>query len=612
MQHLAAGEVIDGPAAVIRELVENSIDANATNIVVSIKPRSRSILVRDDGHGISSDSGFSLIAKCNATSKLRTVEDLGDLRTLGFRGQALWAVASFASNLSVASRTIDADGFSDETSDFGICARFDRDGSIQNESIRPMAMNIGTVVHAEGMHGLDFGQRSLRECKEWLCRTSLYHADVLFTLQREDVTLWTSMRRSETSVIGVVDRDAEHLRSAFAAFLRKDSVNFHYYLHENKNDIDGHVELVFGLPGVVHYPTAANIVLAVNGRCVDVPQLNALVRGYFRSCLPSRRYPAVFIHVKASKRGVCDWNLHPMKTTMRLGTRDVPCDASRVIHEALNAAVSSAPFARLSAPSFTMGNEYCSLVTDSNAYALQALKLAANSALQDGAVRSERGSVQFANEQVAQHEFQELPGSPVSFVLWPVAQVLGTYIIAENATGIVLIEQHVAHERILFEQLKSSWSSSFVSLGPDQEIELPAYIGDDDEKLLNLSCLGFQVDRLEERRVAVVRSVPNILRHLSVQDVLRTILKLSDSVRCTDDAAATLACRGAVKNGTPLSMSRMRDIVNGLQKCMNPHTCPHGRPICWDINEQELAKVFQRRWSPRRSRKRRVSGNLED
>jgi DNA mismatch repair protein MutL len=408
VQRLAAGAVVNGPCDVVRELVENSLDANASVISVEVEPRTRNIIVSDDGYGISVASGLLRVAKCNATSKLRSVEDLGHIETLGFRGQGLWACASLAGEFSVASRTADA-------VDGGTRVRFASDGTVARGSVAPAAMAPGTIVMASKMTSLEFSAVKLRACKTWLATAALCHPGTSFSLKLRGKTVWSSLLSANATTI-----------EAVAAMLGKPSSYFRSAVVYD-DDI-GRAEAVVGLPSLVHYSSASHIMIAVNGRCVELSELSASVRSVFRSALPSRRYPVVFAHLTVKKRGACDWNVHPMKKTMRVGGGAVPCNVAPLLCKALVRALADTPLAMNTTDASRQEQSMFSKFDVSSVLA---------SVLDSG-----RDSV--ANDSSDWRR----PGLGGVFSLRPIAQVMQTYIVAEYDTGLLLIEQHTAHERI--------------------------------------------------------------------------------------------------------------------------------------------------------------------
>jgi DNA mismatch repair protein MutL len=189
------------------------------------------------------------------------------------------------------------------------------------------------------------------------------------------------------------------------------------------------------------------------------------------------------------------------------------------------------------------------------------------------------------------------------FQLRAIAQSLNTYIVAEHESGIFIIEQHVAHERVIFERLRKAWSSSFVPCAAG--VELPQRLAEDDERLLVLTSLGFEINlsHADGRRKAFLHSLPEVLRDAPKhEDVCELLWDLSLSNGSTeglvDDAAAKVACKAAVRNGQALTPARMNSIVHDLMACENAHTCPHGRPIFLELSQVDLASIFKRGWTP--------------
>jgi DNA mismatch repair protein MutL len=550
VQHIAAGEVIDGLCAVIRELVENAIDAEANSIVVNIDPDSQCVTVYDNGVGITVELGLLRVATCNATSKIRSVEDLGKLGSLGFRGQGLWAVAMQSSDVVMASRT--------HSADFGTRVAYRQDGVPLERSVQHIAMAPGTIVHASGLRSLDFGAVERRQCRAWLIRAALCHLGTVFRLESKGRVLWSSAGWSE---LGLMD--------AFASMLGKSPEDFRSSSLEDENV--GKVDVVVGLPSRVHFPTGNQIVLAVNGRCVDLPDLADVIRDVFRSLLPRRRYPGVFVHLNVTKRGACNWNLHPMKKTMRIGSKSAPCDAAVLVRRAL----------------------------------YKALGYDANPDTTPPKIQSLLGSLMNTSALIEKPGVME-NGEQGVLSFRAVGQALNTYIVAEFETGIMLIEQHVAHERILFERLTGAWAANFVEIAGG--IELPDHVAGDDEKVFALCSLGFDVNIDDEGKPfrAVVRTVPEILLTLVGEDGIEAALvALSNDVSSDgytiNDAAASVSCRSAIKNGAPLNMKQMQTMLGDLMRCRSPRTCPHGRPIFLELGQRELASVFHRTWISKQS-----------
>jgi DNA mismatch repair protein MutL len=415
VQRIAAGAVINEPCDVVRELVENALDANARLITVEIEPQARSIVVSDNGDGISLEAGLLHIAECNATSKIRSVEDLERIETLGFRGQGLWACASFAGELTVSSRTAEA-------LDGGVQVRFASEGTAIPSSVSPAAIAVGSVIRACDMKLLDFSPKALRACKNWISTAAICHPRTRFVLKQRGKVSYASLpvttAATKEGLANLLGKPAAHFRSGTA------------------NDPDlGSATVVVGLPSLVHYSSGNRITIAVNGRCVELPEVSAEVRSIFRSALPPRRYPGVFVHLTVMKVGACDWNVHPMKKTMRIGSTAVDCDVIPLVRVALNRALSHEPFA--------IGMQDSSdqhLFTSNSA----GIPFHNPSSVIASVLASKRDNAWKTGNQ--ENEDDRAPAGV--FGLRAIAQVMQTYIVAEYGTGILLIEQHTAHERI--------------------------------------------------------------------------------------------------------------------------------------------------------------------
>lgn len=588
MQRIAAGEVLRSPACCVRELAENALDARARAVRVDVDPGARALTCADDGGGMDA-AGVVGAARCNATSKLRDVAGLGAVRTLGFRGQGLWVLAGVArEGLVVKSRVAAADA--------GVRVLFDGDGGVV-EAAR-CAMGAGTIVTATGLPWA-CGPAEVRDARQWLERTALVWPGVAFSLSVKGKAVWRS-----AATPGREDDSGCRAHAAFASFVGRPAADFRRAAVADETGLCGGVDVVVGVPARVHFGDGRKVVVAVNGRCVSLPDVERGVRASFRSALPPRRYPAVFVRVTAARRGVCDWNISPVKSTMRVQGVDLAALVNRAIELALGsdfveisedgASPSEGVLAAASVQALGgHGAAIESLLTRSQA-SWEALTVLESSAEQD------EDSIEVIGES-ADTAARSMTNLKV------VSQTLGTYILAEHdGSGLFLIEQHVAHERILYEELLDTWGSSFVDLAPDRVITLPAAVASDDERLLALSDLGFDLTTSDSSSgipTVTVTSVPRAAKSLPTADLaaaVRSIAVASDGQgNAVTDAAARLACRGAVRNGTPLSMRFMTGVVQRLTRCRNPHTCPHGRPIFLELGARDLAALFNRRYSPR-------------
>lgn len=598
VQRIAAGEVLRGLSCAVRELVENALDARAMSVRVDVDPALRALTCSDDGSGMDA-AGIVCAAGCNATSKLRDVGGLDAVATLGFRGQGLWALAGVAGEgLVVMSRV--------GSEDAGVRVVFDGDGGVQGA--RRCAMGVGTIVAGVGLPwGCDAAE--VREARQWLERATLVWPAVSFSLSVKGKVLWRSGSSSGDG--------ADDAQAVFADFVGRPAADFRRAVVADESGLCGSVDVVVGVPARVHFGDGNRVVVAVNGRCVALPEVERCVRASYRAALPSRRYPAVFVRVTASRRGACDWNISPIKSTMRLRGVDLPALVARAIELALGS-------------DFVVGGEDAGPHVSEGVLAAASAEAAAPG--DPGAVvaallaRTRDARLAAAAVGPAPNETDGGDGLAGGIGLGmtsikAVAQTLGTYILAEhNGSDLFLIEQHVAHERVLYEELVNTWSSSFVRLSADRVVTLPAAVASDDERLLSLSALGFELSHNDSSGdcapTATVLTAPRAVASLSPADLAAAVRAVAaDGLGANagvDRAAASLACRAAVRNGAPLSGRAMDGLVQRLARCRNPHTCPHGRPVFVELGARDLAALFRRRYSPRArvARRRRARGML--
>lgn len=595
VQRIASAAVIDGYVAVVRELVENSLDAGARGVRVDVDLVARGVVVSDDGGGVSVAQGLRRVGECNATSKLGSVEELKEgVSTLGFRGQGLWALAAVADGLAVASRVRGVEG--------GVEVLFGGDGELLEE--RVVAMACGTVVRVTDLPWQYEGRSAagvLRACKEWLVRTALCHPHVSFSLSRADAIVWRYVR---------LDGDWRYaVRALLAAQLKRHVRDFGTAERVTKGL--GAVRVAVGLPSVVHAASTKWIIVTVNGRCVDHERVCHAVRDAAGIHVPRSRHPVVFAELEV--RAACvDWNISPMKHRIRFTSKR---DEDLLVDNVISAVHEAVQFSRVEDG-------------DTNPdMSLHARNGAEQIAPGGRTLRSLFAS--FSEQEIASDDYRndrdgsstlDSHGNVLSGFanLKVICQVLETYILVERDGGIMLIEQHVAHERVLFEQLSSEWSTSFRPLS--DPLLIPGSIGD--ERAFALTSLGFDVTSgLTSAEFDVpfhVWSLPQTLLSSPKEAIVSILLELSLGTDTCKSAAASVACRLAVRNGSTLSMSRMEYIVSALSTTQNPRTCPHGRPILFELGRKDLASIFGRSWTPQAKPKKKAgspvpqSGRLEE
>lgn len=618
VQRIAAGAVIYDYASVVRELMENALDANAGSVDVDVDVERGVVAVCDDGNGIPDALDLRLVAGCNATSKLRSLAELeAGVCTLGFRGQGLWAVAATCGELSVASRV--------RGQPCGLRVRFGRDGT-PLQAPAPVAMAQGTAVVAEGLpwRELPPAQRTkaFRRCRAVIVHAALCHPRVALRLTRARRPVWSvsPAREDGAAIAAILAREAAIPPSAVAHVeVRLDSYAGSAAADGGGDDDDDDEEaaevegvevlVAVASPAVASATSRDTLVTAVNGRPVRLPAVARAVAAGAR--VRRGRFPVAFVALRVPPRLV-DWNVCPAKTRMQLRDPGMEVRLVQLVTETVarllrvpRAVQPPTPALRPAAGLGNIGG------TDWGSTSPVAGLLAA---MQE---RAQKSGQEFQEQNATTGTTTTMmmpPTMPAGFLdARVVAQLLNTYILVEHAGGIVLIEQHVADERVLYERLLACWrEQTFTWLG--EAIEVTRVAGE--ETAFRLTSLGFDVDvddaDDDDNDTALtdvkdgsafirVRSVPQAMVDIPRPELAAIVTSLAADDVTIDDAAAAVACRLAVRNGRPLDDRAMNRLVRRLFACDNGHTCPHGRPIFHHLDTKQLASLFGRNWSPERS-----------
>ncbi|NEZ60227.1 DNA mismatch repair endonuclease MutL [Leptolyngbyaceae cyanobacterium CCMR0082] len=523
---IAAGEVIDSLAAVVRELSENALDAGATRIVIHLWPEVWRVRVTDNGMGISR-ADLEQAATAHSTSKIRTCDDLSQIQSLGFRGEALHSLAQL-SDLEIRSRVAGAVGW---RVNYGV------EGTVTD--IEEVAIAPGTVVTADALFTrlpnrrqvLPSVAQQLRQVQQTVQQLALCHPQVTWQVAHTDrdwFTLWPGS--TAKTILPQILRDVTVHDLANVSLTADDLGCAH-----------GQLNLLVGLPDRCHRGRPDWVRVAINGRTVTAPVLVQSLIYNFRRTLPRDRYPVCFLHLRVPAEQI-DWNRNPAKSEIYLQDTDVWCDRIALAVE----------------KTLRLSNLTDSAQTQRTKQLFKAAEVA--------------GSYGPSNHN--------LPSQ-----LKAVAQVQETYIVAEHSGGLCLVEQHIAHERVIYEQIKSRWQT--VEIEP--AIILSQLSARQVEQLRRLS---LEVDLFGENLWAV-RSVPVPLAERD--DCADALLELSLGGD-VDEAMVATACRTAIRNGTPLTLETMQTLLDDWQRTKNPRTCPHGRPICLTLEESSLSRYFRRHW----------------
>ncbi|MGN7999649.1 DNA mismatch repair endonuclease MutL [Sphingomonas sp. 22176] len=603
VNRIAAGEVVERPASALKELVENAIDAGATRVTVKLAGGGIELIeVIDDGCGMA-PAEMALALERHATSKLPT-DDIEHVATLGFRGEALPSIASVA-QLTLESRVRGAEGWS-LTVDNG--ARV---------AEGPAALPPGTRVRVEALFGRVPARRKfLRStraeyaaCLDGMKRLAMARPDIAFTVEHDG--------RRALSVQGGESRPARVAALTDRA------------LQENSVAIDFEREgLVLG--GVASIPTfnrgvADHQYLFVNGRPVKDRLLVGAVRGAYAEMLARDRHPVVALFLDVPPE-VVDVNAHPAKTEVRF--RD-PALARGLIVSGLRRALDAAghrsvqrpseaalglwqPGGGAGNPSPSPSGEGLGWGSVSPRPSYDPDSLHTNFSSQEEGLRHYSGAVRdsgtffaaapLARAEPARHEAPLATDFPLGVAR---GQVAKTYIVAEAQDGLVLVDQHAAHERLVLERMRRAMAGGTV---PSQALLLAEVVELDEPgcdrletRIEELRAFGLELERFGPRAM-LVRAVPAAL---GTGDIHGLVTDLADELASFDEAlslkerldhvAATMACHGSVRAGRILSVAEMNALLREMEVTPHSGQCNHGRPTWVKLAHGDIEKLFGRK-----------------
>jgi len=599
ISQIAAGEVVERPSAVVKELLENALDAGATQITVRLEQGGiKRIAITDNGRGIPPQQMPLALAR-HATSKISSLTELENVASLGFRGEALASIASVA-QLTLSSRTVEEEH------------AWQLSGA-PGSTVAPSAGAPGTTVDVEDLYFntparrkfLKTEQTEFGHCAEVVRRIALSRPDVSFSLTHNGKTV------DHWSVNDTAKRSAQILGNEFS--------NARLALDESAGPLRLH--------GYIGLPTASKArgdaqYFYVNGRFVRDKLLTHAVRSAYQDVLHGDRYPSYVISLDLAP-SLVDVNVHPSKIEVRF--RD-----SRAVHQFVFHAISRA-LAQTSATAFgtapaptpassgampwlrespqnlhggfqsahqaTFGMQFQSdqgvAQTTENYGALfqdGALSPNGNAATNLDAMFAAGGHAAMSDEEF-----------PLGFAL---AQLHGIFVLAQNAKGLVLVDMHAAHERILYEQLKHALDDGAMQVQP-LLIPITFYadgieVGTAEENQEVLHSLGFDIAILSPTTLAV-RAIPTLLKNADAQtlarDVLRDVREFGGSHVLRErqnELLGTLACHTAVRANRTLTTPEMNALLRQMEATERADQCNHGRPTWVQLALSDLDKLFER------------------
>lgn len=579
VNQIAAGEVVERPASVVKELIENALDAGATKIDVELADSGRSLIrIADDGCGMNPDDAAHALQR-HATSKIGSVDDLNDVRTLGFRGEALPSIAS-VSRLSLA--TAEEDGLR---------------ALVRTEGAQVLAPAFaagprGTEVIVEDLFYNTPARRKflksdtteLGACLDVVSRLAIAYPAVAFRVTHNGQEALTTSGTGD--MIGAIaDVWGRDMARSLAAV---------------DSDLGGMRLRGYVSPPHVSRPTRAYQFLYVNGRPVRTRTLTAALDQAYRDLTPDRRFPVLALMIDVDPARV-DVNVSPTKSEVKFQNEGQAFEALRIsIKSSLmeHGMMPSAEGVAAANEALRQANASAPGPSDATGLALNALLGRQEASILFQAPMPASGIVAPAPAP-DRYPFGELLEG-----LRVIGQAMNTFIIAETTRGLVIVDQHVAHERILYEYLcglKGGGAIEKQALLVPQTLELDRRAAVLlRERIDEVTRVGFDLEPFGGESY-VVRAVPAAIRSKDPIKILRDLVDelVEGSVArrlapTREQIWITSACHMAVKAGDPLSHAEMEKLIIDLATTENPYMCPHGRPITLTLSAGDLLRKFHR------------------
>ena len=604
ISQIAAGEVVERPASALKELLENSLDAGASEISVSLLQGGvKQLKVTDNGSGIAQDD-LAMALTRHATSKIFSLKDLEAVASLGFRGEALASIASV-------SRTIISSRISSRETNTKHAWRIASNGS-EIAPIEPAALDCGTIIEVNDLYFNTPARRKFLKQEA----TEFGHCEAAFervALSRPDVAFMLQHNGRAISRYGIGDKSIGSANKRFAEVLGAEFAAESISVDEEAAGLK--------LWGAIAKPTFSRNsrdtqYVYVNGRFVRDKLLSHAIRQSYQDVLHHDRHPAYVLFLELDPNLV-DVNVHPSKTEVRF--RDGQAIHRFVFHSLHKALATPTGVSNAATANQASFNPFANQSFNYPQYQAQ---IPLNAQQTNGFYETLFGNIanntqNFSNNAAMQPNTYAGAGDsaietnhagnafPLGFA---VAQIHGVYILAQNAAGLVVIDMHAAHERIMYEQLKNALDDNAVSMQP---LLIPVSFNADrlevatvQEALASadssLEKLGFDIAILSPSTLAV-RAVPVMLQNADAvklaRDVLRDLREYGASRALTErrnELLGTMACHAAVRANRILTITEMNALLRDMEATKRSGMCNHGRPTWFQVSMSDLDKMFMR------------------
>ena len=597
---IAAGEVIERPASVVKELAENSIDAGATTITVDIRSGGvKYIRITDNGCGFEADDAVIAFDK-HATSKIKSGEDLNSVATLGFRGEALASIAAVA-DVELLSKTYDA--------------------------------SVGVYVHIKGCDVLETGERGAAAGTTITVRDLFYNTPARYKFLKKDSTEASyiadvlqklAIANPEIS-FKLISNGNEVFRTPGNGDLK--SVVFSLFGKETAASVlpvnySSDNYKITGFAGIrdAVYSNRTRQLFFVNGRCIRSKTITAALDEAYKTVTMKNKFPFAVLMLEVPLNKV-DVNVHPTKAEVRFA------DESNIYRLVYHGVTNAILYDNKTTETFTATAPTIPYVPPMPQTPPMPQvppmpkvppippippippvpqKPASQSVTPVPPIWTLTTDVSVKDEEEAEAEVEvevevEAPVLYNSTNVYTdgvvIGQVFDTYIILQYGNEIVFIDQHAAHERIKYEEIKDAVNTHTGAVSP-MLVPISMQLSPSEYTALNsnidfFEAMGFEIDDFGGNTI-VIRAVPTILAESNIEDVILSGLQNKKTEGYSDEEIYTMACKAAVKANKKLSQFEIKELLDKLAKLENSGTCPHGRPICVNITEHELERRFKR------------------
>lgn len=567
---IAAGEVVERCSSVVKELVENSIDAGSTEIKVELLESGvKEIKVIDNGKGMDEVDAVACFSR-HATSKIYRESDLYHIGTLGFRGEALASIASVAKVTLITS-----------TGGIGTLVEI-HGGKIIN--VAKGDSRKGTIISVDELFyntparlkHLKSLYAELSNIIDYMNKLALSHPNIRFSLYNDNKLIFGTDGSNNL---------LKTIKDVYGIEIAKKMVEI------NASNDDYEISGFISLPEV-NKSSRNSIVTIVNGRIVKNVELNRWINEGYHSLKPDNRYPVVVLNIKVDT-SIVDVNIHPTKMDIKFGKQE---ELNELVYETIKNKLKE----KTLIPHIDIKKE---VIKSESVPKYETLTLDFNTISESSNEYNKEETIIPINDDLINLEVHEDVKERLP-ILYPVGLVHGTYIIAQNDSGMYLIDQHAAKERINYEMVKKKLFDGKKETIP---LLLPVTIEYTTNEYLVLKenfelieSLGFKIEEFGINSVIVKEHpiwLPTYNFQENIQKIFEMILEKEKNFnikRFYDNLSATVACKMSIKANTNITLEEMERLINDLRECDNPFNCPHGRPTVIYYSKSDLEKMFKR------------------